>query len=421
MDEPLPLEAARRPWPRLRSALGFACQGLCSARQRALLALLGVTIGVAAVVALVSLGRGIERQALDEFRALGTQVINVTLLDRPSGPGAPKGPSGAGPRKPLAGEALVAAVAALPEVELVSEVASVSCRGAAETQHPLNAARPELERILGLAFTSGRFMHALDRNELWVVLGAQAARQLGRQAGQPQDPGSPGVQPGAVLSLCGRTLRVAGVLAPMSAAEAVVPMPLDQGLLVSMQAGRRIDPQALAAQLVLRVRPQVSPLEFAPRLSAWLEDQTGQEIQITTARKVLELRRNQAAAATRFLVALSGLSLLVGSLGILNVMLMAVLERRREIGLRLALGADDLDIGLQFLCESLLLGLAGGAAGLVLGVGAAGVAAWAAGLPFVVTPSGMGLALGISVAVGACAGLYPALKAARLLPVAALQ
>lgn len=415
MGPDAPDEPARRLWPRLRSALWFALHALGTARQRALLALLGVTIGVAAVVALVSLGRGIERQALDEFRTMGTQVVSVVLMARrPAQAGAKDAPAAA-PRKPLDGPALMAALAALPEVEIVSEVASLACPGAAAGGEPnqLSAARPELERILGLRLASGRFMHPLDRHELWVVLGAEAARRLGREGRS--------VQPGAVLGLCGRAMRVAGVLAPMSAAEAVSSLSLDQGLLVSTQAGRRLDPQAVVAQLALRVRPGVSPIEFAPGLAAQMQAWTGQTAEVSTARKLLELRQNQAAAATRFLAALSGLSLLVGSLGILNVMLMAVLERRREIGLRLAIGADDLDIGLQFLCESVLLSLAGGAVGLVLGlVVAAGVAALAH-LPFVVSPSGIGLALGISTVVGMAAGLHPALKAARQAPVEALQ
>lgn len=413
-------DEARRIGQRLRSALWFALHALGSARQRALLALLGVSIGVAAVVALVALGHGMERQAMNEFQAMGTQVIHVALTERPGGPAALRASHAAARRKPMDGEALVAAVAALPEVEFVSEVLSLTCQGQAPMQYPLSATRPELERILGLRLASGRFMHPLDSHELWVVLGAVSARQLGRLSDQGAQ-GVRGVQPGDVLSLCGRSMRVAGVLAPMSAAEAVVPIALDQGMLVSTRAGRRLDSRALADQLVLRVRPEVSPIEYAPRLAARLEDLTGQEIQVTTARKVLELLQNQVATTSRFLAGLSGLSLLVGSLGILNVMLMAVLERRREIGLRLAVGADDLDIGLQFLFESLLLGLAGGAAGLVLGIAAAGVAAAMAGLPFVIAPASIGLALGISTVVGMAAGLYPALKAARLPPATALQ
>jgi putative ABC transport system permease protein len=409
-----PLAGARRLGPRLRSAWGFAAQGLGSARQRALLALLGVTIGVAAVVALVSLGKGIERQALNEFETMGTQVISVMLTDRDPGlPALNKVSAAASQRKPLDSEALVAAVAALPEVELASEVASLPCQESAATHHSLQAVRPDLARILGLKLASGRFIHALDGHELWVVLGAQLARQLGE--------GGHRMEPGAVLALCGRAMRVAGVLAPMSVSEAVVPIPLDQALMVSARAGRRIDPRAVSSQLALRVRPDVSPIEFAPRLSARLAELTGQEIQVTTARKVLELRQRQAASTTRFLAALSSLSLLVGSLGILNVMLMAVIERRREIGLRLAVGADDLDIVLQFLFESVLLGLAGGAAGLVLGLAAAGGITSVAGLPFVITPASVALALGISLAVGVASGLYPALQAARLPPVEALQ
>jgi putative ABC transport system permease protein len=408
------VHAARTLPSRLRSALWFALHALGSARQRTLLALLGVTIGVAAVVALVSLGHGMERQALDEFKAMGMQVITVTLAEREAGPAghAAKGARPARPGKPLTGDALVAAVAALPEVELVTEIHSLGCQGAASAQHPVSATRPHMQAILGLKLTSGRFLHPLDHHELWVVLGAQSARQMGR--GRP-------LTPGTVLTLCGRTMRVAGVLAPMSAAEAVVPISLDQGLLVSIQAGRRLDPQAPTAQLALRVRPEVAPLAFEPVLTTRLEALTGQEVQVTTARKVLELRQNQAATATRFLAALSSLSLLVGSLGILNVMLMAVLERRSEIGLRLAVGADDIDIGLQFLCESVLLGLAGGLAGLVLGLGVAAVAAAAARLPFVITPTGIVLALGIATVVGVAAGLYPALKAARVAPVEALR
>ena len=236
-----PLADARRLGTRLRSAWGFAAQGLGSARQRALLALLGVTIGVAAVVALVSLGKGIERQALSEFETMGTQVISVMLTDRDPGLPVLKVSATMSQRKPLDSEALVAAVAGLPEVELASEVASLSCQESAATHHSLHAVRPDLARILGLKLASGRFIHALDRHELWVVLGAELARQLGE--------GGHRIEPGAVLALCGRAMRVAGVLAPMSVSEAVVPVSLDQALMVSARAGRRIDPQTVPSQL----------------------------------------------------------------------------------------------------------------------------------------------------------------------------
>ncbi|MEY3124623.1 MAG: hypothetical protein RLZZ573_1143 [Pseudomonadota bacterium] len=400
-------------WPRIRSAARFALKALVSMRQRALLALLGIAIGVAAVVTLVALGQGLERQAQDDFKLMGTQVIDVTLVDPEVQLVKGKQLTPAHARKRLSWDALVSAVAALPEVELVSTEVSVSCPGVTAQQSMVSAVEPELARILGLKLSSGRFIHELDGHDLWVVLGAKTAQQL---VANEQS-----IEPGTTLTLCGRTLRLAGVLAPDNISAEVASISLDDGMLVSTQAGQRMEPQAIPNHLVLRVRPDISPVEFSSQLAAHINALTGQTAQINTARQVLEFRRNQAQTTTRFLAALSSLSLLVGSLGILNVMLMSVLERRSEIGLRMAIGADDLDIGLQFLAESALLGLAGGFIGLVLGLVAAWVTAAVVHLPFVVTTSGMALAFGISLFVGVAAGLYPALKAAHLLPVQALQ
>ncbi len=400
-------------WPRTRSAARFALNALGSSRQRALLALLGIAIGVAAVVTLVALGQGLERQAQNDFKKMGTQVMDVTLMDSQSGLVRNKQPTEIHARKRLSWDELVSAVAALPEVELVSTEVSIACPGVAAQQSMVSAVQPQLARILGLKLSSGRFIHELDGNDLWVVLGAKTAQKLAAN-GQ-------GIEPGATLALCGRTLRIAGVMTSDNISAEVASISLDDGILVSTAAGQRMQPQSRPNHLVLRVRPDISPVEFSSQLAAQLNTLTGQTAQINTARQVLELRRNEAQTTTRFLAALSSISLLVGSLGILNVMLMSVLERRSEIGLRMAIGADDLDIGLQFLAESTLLGLAGGGIGLVLGLVAAGVTTAAVQLPFVMSASGMALAFGISFVVGIAAGLYPALKAAQLHPVEALQ
>jgi putative ABC transport system permease protein len=404
---------ARTPWTRLRSAVAFAVDALGTRRQRALLALLGIAIGVAAVVALLALGRGLERQAQDDFKAIGTQVIDVSLNDgsamlfkaRPLSEKPAR-------QRPNSGE-LVSMLRALPEVELVSPAVAVSCSGSAAEHRQVSAVQPEFAAILGLQLATGRFIHPLDGHELWVVLGRRTAEQLA-STGQP-------VVPGGLLRLCGRMMRLAGVLAAEKGATAVVPVSLDEGALISVRAAQRIDPQAATTRVVLRVRPDVLPEEFSSRLASHLHTFTGQSPQINTARQVLELMRTQTESITRFLVALSSLSLLVGSLGILNVMLMSVLERRSEIGLRMAIGADDIDIGLQFLAESALLGLAGGGIGLVLGLAAAWATSIAVGLPFVVTASDALLAIVVSLLVGAAAGLHPALKASRLYPVEALH
>lgn len=403
----------RGHWQRTRSAAKFAFLAFMTQRQRAVLALLGVAIGVASVVTLVALGKGLERQAQNEFKAMGTQVMDVQLMDRELS-FIKSRPSPTRPRsKPLTPGELLAALSAMPEVELVSAEVSLSCSGVADQYQQVSAVQPEMAAVLNLKLSSGRFIHALDAHEMWVVLGAQAAQKLAAQKQM--------VKPGETLILCGRPMRLAGVLAPDSLSGEVASMWLDDGMLVSIRAGQRIDSQAKTNHFVLRAKPDVAPAEFAPRLEAKLSELTGQSARVSTAMQALELRRKQSESTTRFLVALSSLSLLVGSLGILNVMLMTVLERRGEIGLRMAIGADDLDIGLQFLAESALLGLAGGAVGVALGLVAAWVVSMAANLPFVVSVNSLVLAFGISSLVGMVSGLYPALKAARLYPVEALR
>ena len=407
---------------RWRSASLFALQGLGTARQRALLALLGIVVGVAAVVALISIGKSVERQALSEFESMGTQVIYISIhqadpMERLVG------------RKPRAEDAdatpqrqrrrqLLQVLKAMPEVELGSELLSASCDTAAraassQVQPRLMAIQPSMQQILGLKMEQGRFLHPLDQKALWVVLGNQMAQKM-RSA-------SIDVRPGATVSLCGQTMSVAGVLAPASTSEATVPVRIDDTLFISVAAVERLSTQDQGETMILRVRPRVSPVEFAARLQHDLEQQNAGDVQIDTSQKVIDLRRRQAVSYTRFLTALSSVSLFVGGLGILNIMLVAVIERRREIGIRLAIGADEVDIALQFLLESALLALVGGLGGILMGFVAALVVAWLAQLPFVFSVSSILLALLVSLVVGVSAGVYPAIQASRQDPVAALQ
>lgn len=399
--------------PRTSCALRFAWQGLITARQRALLALLGIMIGVGAVVALISIGKSVERKALSEFEKMGTQVMNISMTSGEFGLVKKHGPTSL---KNIRPEQIIAAIKALPEVELVSELLSIACQAnesnRQQTQQQLNAVAPEFAQIAALKMSTGRFLHPLDREQLWVVLGAQVASQL-QQGGSR-------LQPGSDLSLCGTRMRLAGIVKSQPASE-TISIDIDHSALISVAAGRRIDAFSPTETLIIRVHQEVSPLEFAPRLSTLLSELTGKEINITTAQKVIELRQQQAATYTRFLTALSSISLLVGSLGILNIMLIAVVERRREIGLRLAIGADDIDITLQFLFESMLLALAGGIAGILVGLIAAATVSHINNLPFVLPVFGIPLAIAVSLIVGVAAGLYPAMQAAKLNPVETLQ
>ena len=191
-------------------------------------------------------------------------------------------------------------------------------------------------------------------------------------------------------------------------------------MFVSVTAAARLPQFTREENFALRVRPGVSPPEFASALEERLK-QRGGHVQTTTSQKLIELRRRQAETYTSFLAALSGISLFVGGLGILNIMLVAVVERRREIGIRLAVGADETDIALQFLMESTFLSLAGGAIGIAVGLLVAQGAVRLTQMPFVFSSGSISLALVISLFVGISAGVYPAVRASRLNPVDALQ
>ncbi|HEU4460526.1 MAG TPA: ABC transporter permease [Methylibium sp.] len=405
---------------RWRSAGLFALQGLGTARERASLALLGIVVGVAAVVALISIGKSVERQALAEFDAMGTQVVHVRVWQGPGFEhlGAPVARAPPKPHVPLRPLLALHDVLALPEVELGSELMPVLCEPAAAggrqggSATPVVAVRPDMQHILGVKVARGRFLHDLDKKALWVVLGHEVDRQL-QAAGVA-------TQPGAALSFCGTTFHVAGVLSAAGNSETTVPVRIDASIFVSVSAAARLPQFDREQSFAMRVRPDVSPPAFARTLEDRLR-QEGRQVQTTTSQKIIELRRRQAATYTRFLTALSSISLFVGGLGILNIMLVAVVERRREIGIRLAVGAEDTDIVLQFLMESTLLSMAGGALGIVVGLLAAAGAAWLTQLPFVLSAGSIASALAISLVIGVSAGVYPALRASREDPVDALQ
>ena len=258
---------ALRLWSRTRSAFRFARDALGSARQRALLALLGIAIGVAAVVTLVALGQGLERQAQEDFKAMGTQVIDLALADPEAGLVKTKKSNEPRARNRLKWDDFVATIAAMPEVELISQKVPLSCPSVSLQNRLVSAVSPDLTRILGLKLSTGRFIHALDGNDLWVVLGANTAQQLASN-GQV-------LEPGTMLSLCGRSLRLAGVLERDNVSADVVAISLDDGILVSVPAGQRMQSDAMPNNLVLRVRPEVSPNEFAVRLQAYVSKLTG--------------------------------------------------------------------------------------------------------------------------------------------------
>jgi putative ABC transport system permease protein len=384
-----------------------AVRSLAASKQRTILALIGVVIGIGSVMAMLSVGETVKGEALRQFRQMGTDVLTVRA--------GFAGPDRGVPQQTLAPEdfALLARYArsvrsVSPEVDAYGKVRS----GPAEISGTLKGVWPVYAEINRLETRQGRFLTPYDRGRSFLVLGHAAWRQL-VQKGAPQ--------PVEEVTVEGRPFRVIGVLAP--AQLGYNSQMVDDSVLIPLDLAQRYARQPGVSQATVRLWPEADHARAGAEITGLLERFKGGPLglNINSPRQLLEQISRQMRLYTMLLAAVGSISLIVGGVGIMNMMLVSVTERRREIGIRRALGAQRRDIVSQFLVESALLSLVGGLVGVGLGVGASLVTAQVQGWQPVVVPGAMLLCLGVSVAVGLFFGYYPARKAAGLDVIVALK
>jgi putative ABC transport system permease protein len=385
---------------RLADVARLAIAGVAVKPVRAVLSAVGVALGVATMVAVLGISASSRAQLVAEIDTLGTNMLTAQ-------PSPLAGAQNA--TLPAPAPAMAARIRPVISVGAVGAVSASIYKNdripAADTESiSVEAVSPSLLGAVEGRLSRGRFLNAATSRYPAVVLSADAASALGID------------QPGTQAWLGGQWFTVVGIMQPIPLAPE-----LDRAALIGFaQAARLVGQPVLPTELFVRTDPQaVSAVEAV--LAATVDPASPQDVQVTNPAVALITRADASSAFQGLFLALGAVALAVGGIGIANVMVIAVLERRSEIGLRRALGARRAHIGLQFLAESGTLALTGGTAGAILGGFAttvfAAVRHWDAQVP---VPALL-LATGSAVAVGAAAGSYPALKAARFSPAEGLR
>ena len=380
--------------------LGLGAIGLRTSRVRAALTMAGIAIGIAAMVGVLVISESSRSDLLAQLDRLGTNMLRVTAGQTLFGGDAELSPQAVGMIERIGPVESASSVATLDATVRRTDFIDEGRTGGIS----VTAADLDLLDTLRAEVATGSWLDAASATLPATVLGNTAARRLGID------------EPGVRVWLGDRWFSVVGVLAPVELASnwncsAFAGQPLAEALF-----------EHDGSPSTIYVRNDVEYIEDVRAvLGRTSNPEDASEVEVTRPSDVIEAKAAAATAFTELFLGLGAVALIVGGVGIANVMLMSVLERRSEIGLRRALGATRRHIALQFVSEALALALVGGVMGVLLGAGLAVTYAlsqeWTPIIPAVAVVGGIIAAL----AIGAIAGFYPAMRAARLSPTDALR
>ncbi len=395
-------------------------------KLRSLLTMLGMIFGVAAVVSMMSIGAGAQQQVMAFIEDLGVRNLIVEARE-------------AGDNQTLDRVRKLSAGLSFQDLRVIrANVSGIAASTARKRVTPTKmlpkpqgempvvyGVEPRYREIARLRVTEGRFFDAFDEERAApvCVLGQAARASLFGTA----------TAVGEYVKANEQWYHVIGVVAPQAAAQTdvaglpaqdrnnLVYVPLQAALLRSEDSYSYLKDEIDG--IYLQLEATTDPVGTASVVRSILDaaHRHAGDFTVVVPAELLAQQRRTQRVFDMVMVALASISLLVGGIGIMNIMLATILERTREIGTRRAVGARRRDIIRQFLVETILISLAGGLLGIVFGVGMSRLIAWLAGWSTIVTPASILMAFLVSVSVGLVFGVYPALKAARLDPVEALH
>jgi putative ABC transport system permease protein len=385
----------------------LALSRLRTARVRAALTMLGVVIGVASVVALVSVGKGTTSQITSRLNGLGTNLLTIS----------PTGRNGATTTLTLDDANAIAQIDTVAAVAPELQTQAVVAAGRTTTTTSIIGTSSAYASVRAYDVWQGTFLTdtSVASSLRVAVLGATVADALGLDA----------TAIGTQVSIGGLPFDVIGILQPKGGSgfqdpdnEVLVPIGVVQKYFVGGNQVRTIGVSVASADAIQSTRDAITNLL---RTRHGITATASDDFSIFDQAQLLDAATSISGTLTLLLGGIASISLLVGGIGIMNIMLVSVRERTREIGIRKALGAKARDILSQFLIEALTLSLIGGLIGIAIGLAVSALIGRVAGWGFSIDPGTMAIATLFSLVVGVVFGVWPARQAARLDPIAALR
>ncbi len=399
------------------ATLKIALRALARNKMRSVLTMLGIIIGVGAVIAMVGVGQGAQQKVQDQIASMGTNLLFVS-----SGTVTRGGlHMGWGQTKTLIYEDMKAIQREIPTVATAAPGSGTSAQVVFENQNwytRITGTEPQYFDIRDWPMTAGSSFSQDDVNQSAnvAVIGATVRQNLFAAT----DP------IGQTIRIGNLPFQVVGVLSAKG--QSGMGQDQDDTIVVPITTlQKKITGQDWLQFIMVSATSQPATYAAQQQITALLRDRhrirPGQDDDffVRNLADVAELADQSSRVMTLLLASIAGVSLIVGGIGIMNIMLVSVTERTREIGIRIAIGATEQDVQRQFLSESVVLSLIGGAIGIVFGVGSSLVITKTLGWQVLISPMSIVVAVVFSAAVGIFFGFYPARKAARLDPIEALR
>ena len=402
----------------LVSIVRIAMRALARNKLRSSLTMLGIIIGVGAVIAMVSVGQGAQQQAQQQIAAMGSNMLFVGAGTVTRGGMH----MGWGATKTLTNDDLTAILRECPSVKAAAPGSNSSAQvvfGNDNWQTRINGTEPQYFQIRSWAFQEGTSFTQDD-----VEMAANVAvigETVRKNLFAATDP------IGETIRINNLPFKVVGLLVPKGTSAAMGNDQDDIILVPITTLQKKITGQDWLQWIMVSAQSRDSSYSAQQQITSLLRDRhrirpgEDDDFFVRNLADMADLADQQAKLFTMLLASIASISLIVGGIGIMNIMLVSVTERTREIGIRMAIGATEVDVQQQFLIEAIVLSLLGGAIGIVFGTGSSFLITQTLGWPVLVSPTAIVAAVIFSMAVGIFFGFYPARKAARLDPIEALR